>query len=193
MKSWKSMRKVSWIVVFACMILLVACGKKEEYKPVAINEEVDTCEICNMQVADNEHATQIVQKEGKVLKFDDLGDHYQWLKKHGTDLIGAQYVRDLYSKEWIELEQATFVYDESFETPMAYGVYSFKSDADAQAFVEKEGKGKVLSLEDLESHEWKMNMDSHGDGHDHDHDHDDEHEHAEDKTDEPTEHDEHKH
>jgi copper chaperone NosL len=77
------------------------------------------------------------------------------------------YVRDYNDKEWIEFNKASYVYDESLRTPMAYGVVSFKDKAAAEAFVKEQGVGTVLSAGDLASHEWKqntdmMNMDMHG-------------------------------
>lgn len=152
-------------------VMLTACGQK--YAAVPINEDVDICAVCNMQVKDDAFATQLITKDGKTLKFDDLGCMNQWKKENGTDNIGMDYVRDYNDKEWIEFSKATYVYDSSLRTPMAYGIVNFKDKASAEAFVTEQGVGKLMTADELASHEWtqnmdNMNMEGHGHGHDQD-------------------------
>jgi copper chaperone NosL len=169
MKKWN----VGLILVLS-LLVLSACGVKK-YKPLAINEAVDICVICNMQVKDDAYATQLTTKDGKNYKFDDIGCMNEWKEKNGTKDIGMDYVRDYNDKEWIEFTKASYVYDESLRTPMAYGVISFKDSTAAEDFVKEQGVGTVLTAGDLASHEWKqntdnMNMDMHGEeGHMDDH------------------------
>lgn len=155
---------------------------ESEYEPEEINEETDVCDVCAMAVPDNQHATQIVLQNDKSLKFDDLGCLYEWKDENGEDDIGAEFVRDFHSEEWIQIKDTTFVYDEEIETPMAYGVISFKDKAEAEKYIEDEGKGEILDAAALADHEWKMNkeMMDHGDHDDHDDmDHDDHDDHDE--------------
>lgn len=137
---------------------VVGCGN-EEAKPVAIDEKVDKCDICNMTVKNNQFAVELMQKDGKAMKFDDLGCLFQWTEKNGKDQVGTQYVRDYATQEWVKLDEATYVFDKEIATPMAYNVISFKSKADAEAFQKKEGKGDLLSYEDLLKHTWERNKD----------------------------------
>lgn len=165
--------------VSALLILLListACGKNS-FSPAEINEAVHTCEICNMQVANDRHATQIVTKEGRSLMFDDLGCLHEWKEQNGNDTIGEQYVRDYHTLEWIKLADASYVYDESFSTPMAYGIYSFKDKSEAEQFIAEQNKGQLMTASDLDSHTWESHHgDHHGGGHGDDHGdhHDDE-------------------
>jgi len=139
------------------------------YDPGDIDPDTDVCEICGMAIADDQHATQIVLKNERVLKFDDLGDLYVWLDENGDDDVGAKFVRDFDSKEWIQLEDATFVYDEDIATPMGFGVISFENSEDAEQYIEENGLGELLSATDLDDHEWEM-MDHDGDDDHSDHD-----------------------
>lgn len=201
MRVWKGL-----LILFAAMILvLAACGSDDNgeadstadkddsagemivYKPEAINPDVDVCEVCAMAVADDQFATQIVLKNKRALKFDDIGCMYRWINENGEDDIGAKFVRDYHTEEWMAVEEAVFVYDEQIETPMAYGMISFKDVADAEAFIEENGYGKLLTAADLMVHEWKMMMHDHH-GHDDMGDHDDHGEH--DDHDDHGEHDE---
>ncbi|WP_409340596.1 nitrous oxide reductase accessory protein NosL [Paenibacillus sp. MBLB4367] len=150
------------LLIFTILSLLIAlisgCGEKT-YKPVAINEETDKCEICNMQVKDDAFAVQLTTKEGKTYKFDDLGCMNEWKQKNGTVSIGASFVRDFNNKEWIDYDDAAYVYDPSLKSPMAYGIYSFKDQKSAQAFIDEQKKGKLLTASDLKNHSWKQNTD----------------------------------
>ncbi|WP_260984539.1 nitrous oxide reductase accessory protein NosL [Paenibacillus xylanexedens] len=163
-----------WILAMVLLlgtVMLTACGQK--YAAVPINEDVDICAICNMQVKDDAFATQLTTKDGKNFKFDDLGCMNEWKKENGTDNIGMDYVRDYNDKEWIEFNKATYVYDPSLRTPMAYGIVNFKDKASAEAFVAEQGVGKLMTAEELSSHDWTQNMDNmnmDGDGHGHGHD-----------------------
>lgn len=139
-------------------------------------EETDVCEVCAMHVANNAHATQIVLTNNRSLMFDDIGCLFKWIADNGEDDIGAKYVRDFHTEEWLVLDDAYFVFDESIETPMAYGVISFANEADAKGYIDEHGIGTLMTADDLYSHEWKMNKEMMEHEHDHDHEHeDDEH------------------
>jgi copper chaperone NosL len=151
------------------LMVLAACGKAE-YEPQAINEETDRCAICNMAIADGPFATQIITTDGRVFKFDDIGCMHEWMAENGTDSIGAALVRDYHSKYWLKMEEAVYVYDRSFQTPMAYGVLSFAKEEDARAFIDEQGKGTLMKADELADHSWERNremMDM--DGHSHSH------------------------
>ncbi|WP_211750338.1 nitrous oxide reductase accessory protein NosL [Paenibacillus sp. Marseille-Q4541] len=165
MKNWK-MGLITIII-----IILTACGSNK-YEAVAINEEVDICVICNMQVKDDAFATQLTTKDGKNYKFDDIGCMNEWKKQNGTENIGMDYVRDYNDKEWIEFDKAFYVYEKSIRTPMAYGIVSFKDKKSADTFIEEQGIGTILTAADLANHEWlqneeMMNMDMSDEGHSH--------------------------
>lgn len=143
------------------------------YEPEDI-KETDVCEVCAMAVPNNEHATQIVLTNDRAIKFDDLGCMHEWIDENGTDEIGTAFVRDYHSQQWFDYTEATFVFDETIDTPMAYGVISFIDEAEATLFIEEYGKGELLTYADLAEHEWEM----HREMMDHDHDDHDEHEHS---------------
>lgn len=159
---------VALVILFA-FSTLVGCGQKK-YTPQAVNEDVDVCVICNMQVKDDAYATQIVTKDGKSLKFDDIGCMNKWKEENGKDNIGMDYVRDYNDKEWVEFNKATYVYDSSIRTPMTYGIVSFKDKQSAEAFIQEQGVGTLLSADDLAKHSWQQSkemMDMHEHGHEH--------------------------
>lgn len=179
-----------FIMVAAFTLLLAACGDSDKdtndkdtgsdttesaYEPEDIDPDSDVCEVCGMAIADDEHATQIILENERSLKFDDLGDLYVWIDENGEDDIGEKFVRDFYTKEWLVLEDATFVFNEEIDTPMGFGVISFKDKTGAEEYIDEHDIGELLTASDLDNHEWEM--EDHGDHHDHgdhdDHDHDD--------------------
>jgi len=155
-------------VLIGVVVMLAACGG-EKYEAQAINEETDVCVICKMAIKDDQFATQIITKDGQSLKFDDIGCLNTWKTENGTDTIGAAFVRDYDSKQWIRYEKAYYAYDSSYQTPMAYGIVSFEKEADAKAFIAEQGKGKLMTADELANHSWEVNRDMMEGMGDHDH------------------------
>lgn len=147
------MKKILLSIALATSVLLAGCGDKT-YEAKKINPATDICEICNMSIANEKYAGQIALKNGDYKMFDDLGclmDYYSTMKK---DDLGEAFIKDETGKDWLEVDQATFVYDKNIPTPMSYGVIAFKDDAAAKAYIKKEGAGKVMSFTDLENFDW---------------------------------------
>lgn len=139
------------------LLLISGCGK-EETKPVAINEKTDKCEICHMAVKDNQFSTEIILENGKAIVFDDIGCMYSWMNENKDQKIANSFVKDYQSKEWIDPEKASFVYDKPIKTPMAYNVIAFSDKKDAESFINKNG-GILLSHDKLNDHSWERNED----------------------------------
>lgn len=186
------------IGVLAVAVLALGCSSSnDKYDPVPIEEGVDVCEVCSMMVADDEYATQLILDGGRALKFDDIGDLFVWLEHNGDDGINVKYVRDFHTAEWIELEEATFAYDETFKTPMGFGVLSFKDKQEAQDYINEQQTGIVLTYAELADHHWHSSMDHHDHDHNHHHDHDhddhDDHDHDDHDHDDHDDHDDDEH
>lgn len=145
------------IVLMAIVLLLSlsGCGNNN-YKPVPINEQTDKCPICNMQVKNNQFSTEIILENGRPIEFDDIGHMFEWMKENKDQKIANSYVRDYYTKSWIDLKKATYVYNIKVRTPMAYNVISFTKYNDAKKFVAQNG-GKLLTYADLTRHSWIQN------------------------------------
>ncbi|MCC5800803.1 nitrous oxide reductase accessory protein NosL [Rossellomorea vietnamensis] len=167
------MKKMMIFIVFGLLTsgLLMGCGMQAA-EPRDIDEDTDKCEICSMSVMDNQFATQLLTTEGKTYVFDDIGCMYSWMKVN-PDETDISFVRDYKTEDWIQSEDAYYVYDKNVKTPMAYNVISFEKKEDAESYI-KENEGELLDSKELKKHEWKMNRDmmyGHEEGHSHDEEH----------------------
>jgi len=143
--------------IFFGLLLITGCSKETAIEPEPINSEIDVCEICNMSIAEERYATEIITKDNDVYKFDDLGCLVEFEEKGKlvtSDEIEKRFVRDVETGEWIELEKAYYMYDSEFWTPMANGVLSFQSKERAEAYINEQGAGALIDYDELFSHEW---------------------------------------
>lgn len=146
--------KFKWISIIAfSLLLLVGCSEKE-YTPKEVSTESDVCEVCNMSISHINYAGQIVFKNNDHVVFDDIGCLMEYIIDNGEDDIGAAFIKDEATKNWVNVKEATYVYDANFWTPMNYGVLAFAKDTDADNYIAQQGTGELLQYEDLYSFEW---------------------------------------
>lgn len=148
------MKKWLAIGVATAALTLTACSEKA-YEPHDINPETDICKICNMSIAHEEYAGQIIQKNGDYEVFDDIGCLIEKISQDGVDDIGAAFIKnENKSDEWLNVFEATYLYDKDFWTPMNYGVLVFNSDEEAEAYQQQEGVGELMHYDDLGNFKW---------------------------------------
>ncbi|MBN6188868.1 nitrous oxide reductase accessory protein NosL [Aneurinibacillus sp. BA2021] len=172
--------KKSWLfaAMFVLMLLLAACGKQESVQPQPVDEAVDTCAQCHMTVKNNGYAAQYVTEDGKSVKFDDIGCLYKHTVDHAEEKMAGMFVQDRGTRSWVPLKEASYVQASNVPTPMGYGIHAFTEKASAEAFIKEKGRGQLLTYEQLQQHEWKMDKHNmlpqegmqhggmkHGDGH----------------------------
>ncbi|QED46781.1 nitrous oxide reductase accessory protein NosL [Cytobacillus dafuensis] len=149
------MRKI--LVYFIGIIILSGCAGTQSFEPVEINPEIDVCEICNMSIAHENYATEIISSEGDVFKFDDIGCMVEFLEKDKSlakDKVAKQFVRDSETGEWLELKDAFHAFHPEFWTPMANGIVTFKDQERAESYMKEQGKGELYNYERFLKHQW---------------------------------------
>lgn len=145
------------LIILFGVFLLAGCGGNQSFEPVEINAEIDVCEICNMGIAHEHYATEIISTNGDVYKFDDIGCLIEFLehdKAIAKDKVAKQYVRDSETGEWIELEHAYHAFHPDFWTPMANGVVTFKDKERAESYIKEQGMGELFDYNQLLEHKW---------------------------------------
>lgn len=146
------MKLIQWSVLFVSILFLTACGE-QSYEPQEVNPETDVCQICNMSITHVDFAAQAVFKNGDHLVFDDLGCLMDYILQNGEQEIGASYIRDTNSAQWLNIQEAVYVYSKDYWTPMSYGVLAFSSQQEAESYL-NEQPGKLLQYEDLLTFNW---------------------------------------
>lgn len=132
--------KLTLLVLF---ILAASCSDKPQSGPAEIYYGEDICERCKMIISEKDFAAQYQLSNGSILKFDDLGCMIHNLGGQEPGSISGIYIRDYHSKEWIDGEHAYYVWTESINTPMGYGIIGFQDRNLVKKLTEKEN-GKYL-------------------------------------------------
>lgn len=143
--------------ILLILVIMAGCSNEQSFEPVEIDPEVDVCEVCNMSLSNEAYVTQLFSKDGDVFLFDDIGCMFEYVEKDkqiARDNIEVEYVRDLKTLDWIEVDKAYYVYNPDVLTPMAFGVVSFESEEHAKEFVQEQGKGEILNYDQLLEHKW---------------------------------------
>lgn len=114
-----------------CFLLLTGCGGAA-LEPVELLPE-DMCAFCRMAISDKRFASELINSEGDVYKFDDIGCMLSFQKEKSGEAISAIFVVDFDTREWHRAEEAYFVRSKEFRTPMGGNLAAFKERPRAQA------------------------------------------------------------
>jgi nitrous oxide reductase accessory protein NosL len=141
-------RRSRLLLFLLLLALLTACGGGQaEIEPPAIRYGETECTECRMIISDLRFAAGYTYKAqgGRYdsLPFDDIGDMLIHAGKYAEREIVAYWVHDYYSEEWIDAEQASFVFSQSLVTPMAQGTAAVASRDKAEQLA-AEYPGEVL-------------------------------------------------
>lgn len=135
----------------AAICLLASCGEDRGLEPPAIRYGVDPCAQCGMIVSDERFAAAVIVETARgrheAHAFDDIGCMMDYAAPD-HDRIVAHYVHDVEAPGWIDAETAWFLRSDQLHTPMAFGLASTGSRADAEALRERY-PGDVLDFTGL--------------------------------------------
>ncbi len=130
-----------WLLAVGCWLamtsLMSGCGTTE-IRPVDIFPE-DNCAQCRMAVSDERFASEIIDEQGEVMKFDDFGCLLRYRTKHADLKIAAIFLKDFDTKNWTPYEHASIV-ETSIETPMGSGKVAFADAEKAKSFQKQNPK-----------------------------------------------------
>lgn len=96
----------------------------------------------------------IVQtKASTPVAFDDIGCALLWRENQCTAIQmsfdATAQVFDYYTEEALNAKDAFYVQDTKIKTPRGYGIAAFKDRESAEKFISENGKGKILTYDDL--------------------------------------------
>ncbi len=107
-----------YFLAVALSVIVISCGPKE-IQPVELFPE-DECASCRMTVSNPAFASEIINKDGSVVKFDDLRCFENYRKDHNVDDFEKIFVKDYETKAWIPFGKS-IVLQTGIETPMGSG------------------------------------------------------------------------
>ena len=120
------------LILSVILLIIISCSNDNELKPVDIHYGQDICERCKMIISEEKFSSQIIQQDGTVYNFDDIGGMLAYITEESED-VASYWVHDFVSGEWIRAEEATFLLDSDLMTPMGFGIAAFADEAQAQA------------------------------------------------------------
>lgn len=130
------MKTVILSIVIACLMVLSAYAQPMEIP------DGSHCIGCGMKVDQKSpFSAQIIDKEGKLLGFCDIGDMLLYYRDLKDKQVKA-YVRDYVSGEWLDALNAIYVKNDTFMSPMSWNIGAFKDKAQA------EKSGSVMGMPD---------------------------------------------
>ena len=140
--------KIFVVAVSIAALTVLANCQKGTVEPVSL-ESNDMCSFCRMSILEKRYAAELIDTEGQVFKFDDIGCMAKFIKQQRNSApIQAAFVMDFDSREWLEAASASYVRSAEFKTPMSGGIAAFKDQSSAQAAVGKY-HGTMLSFTEV--------------------------------------------
>lgn len=129
--------KLRLLLFLALALLAAGCAQgTAEIKPPEIRYGEDVCAECKMIISDPRFAAaytyEVSPGRYENALFDDIGDMLIYADKHPEHTVVAWWVHDYDSKEWLDGQQAVYVFSHNLQTPMAQGTAAFASLEAAQ-------------------------------------------------------------
>jgi len=107
------------------------------------------CSFCRMTISEKRYAAELVDRDGNLFKFDDIGCMLRFVRDRNLEgKAAAHFVVDYEQRDWLNGERAYYVKSEAIHSPMGGGLVAFRDRAKAEACAANLG-GKVLSFDDL--------------------------------------------
>lgn len=129
-------------------ILLSSC----KVSPEPINYGSETCHYCSMTVIDQQHASQLVTKKGKVFKFDSIECMMYHLKNVEAADLELYRVNDYDQPgELIDATRAIYLISEGIPSPMGENLSAFRNGENAEKAQEEQG-GNLFNWQELQNH-----------------------------------------
>ncbi len=125
------------------ILLVIACRAAG---PDSMRPSEFQCDNCRMAIVDMKYKAETISPKGKHYHFDSIECMNAWSKQN-LDQVGAQWVTDYYTSQWVPLAQAQVMYGEKIISPMGGHLVAVATDEEwTRAVSEFDGK-KVLQGE----------------------------------------------
>lgn len=125
-------------LVFSCI----------SYKPIPIEKDKDICDYCKMVISDLKFAGEIIDKKGKVYKFDDLTCLRSFYKLRREDIKIVYLVPYEDEKKLLLSDKAFILKSEKIRGPMGGNYLVFENENNAFDMRKVIG-GKIMKFDEF--------------------------------------------
>jgi copper chaperone NosL len=137
-------------ILLICLLLAAVSCTHRPPRPVEL-EATDMCAQCKMAISEKRYAAEIVDRDGNVIKFDNVGCMARYASAHDLKAqAAAWFVMDSDGREWLDARQALLVKSASIPGPMGSGILASKEQTKAEDLAKK-FSGQTIRFDDL----WK--------------------------------------
>lgn len=126
-------------------LFLISC----EVSPQPINYGNEACEFCRMTIVDNQHASQLVNSNGKAYNFDAIECMINYTEENTETAYELYLINDFDNPgALIDAKTATYLISPQISSPMGANLSGFASEKAAQQVKEK-FKGELYNWESV--------------------------------------------
>ena len=121
------MKTLGKILTVTTTLFLVGCNSGP--KPIMYGEE--NCDFCSMTIMDDNHASEIITKKGKVYKYDSIECMIRSLEYYADEAETILVMDFKNPGSFIDATTAAFLVSPDLPSPMGANLTAFSSMEDA--------------------------------------------------------------
>ncbi len=131
-----------------CILIFMTTSCSRGYEPIEYGS--DACADCKMTIMDDRFASELIDKKGKVAKFDDLICMKNYLSDHPEIELGQLFIEEYYKNADKPLDASSAVYlqHEFFKSPMNGNYAAFRDQQEAMSLKDSLGI-EILTWDNL--------------------------------------------
>lgn len=124
------MKQIKQLLLLLPLFAVMSCSRG--YEPIDYGR--DACTDCKMTIVDHRFAVELVNKKGKVYKFDDLRCLKHFMAGGTTDQDGQFFVEVFLGNgnKTVDAEKAVYLQNEFFGSPMNGNYAAFRNAQEAK-------------------------------------------------------------
>ena len=136
---------LSKALVFTFCLILASCSV--EQKPIDYGK--DACHYCKMNIVDQQHASEIVTKKGKVFKYDAIECMVNDKDNNQVENVALYLVMNYKNpNSFLDAKLATYLISENIPSPMGENLSAFTTILEAEK-MQASKSGDTYSWEEL--------------------------------------------
>lgn len=135
------------VLISFLAIFIISCNKD----PKPINFGHEDCDYCKMTISDNRFGAEIVTKQGRIYKFDDLHCAKGFID---DSVVPSENIYSVWLVDFtgvgklINAENSFLIHNEELKSPMGANIAAFENEKDLKDY-QSEYSGTELKWNDF--------------------------------------------